>query len=88
MKKEGAYVDDLGFCVLPEGDFYDPDGYYFDKEGYDEFDGYYDDDNYYVPGKKFYEEYFRNYGHFHDEVFWQDEGEVEIPEVNEEDVRA
>jgi hypothetical protein len=32
--KEG-YQDELGFYILPDGDFYDPWGYYFDAEGYD-----------------------------------------------------
>lgn len=46
---KGGKYDEYGFYILPDGDFYDPDGVYFDAEGYDEFEGYYEG-LYYYPG--------------------------------------
>ena len=44
------------YYILPDGDYFDPNGYYFDKDGYDENGVYFDAEN-------------REYIYKHDEEF-------------------
>ena len=45
-------MDDDGFYILKNKDFYDPEGYYFNEEGFDELGGYYNQKGEYIspPG--------------------------------------
>ena len=62
LKEENnGYYDDDGFCIMENGEFFDPWGYKFDPDGYDEYGGYYDDDGVYVPGSGYEDEYYKNY---------------------------
>ena len=60
IAKLPGQLDKDGFHVLPEGDFYDPNGYYFDVEGYDQYGGYYEN-GVYMPDYQCAAEYFENY---------------------------